>query len=74
MPSHGNISELKHVIINKYPSLEDVWFAVDGLKQTLEQIRNGRIQACFYNGWTHDHYFTNIFVFAPNGQIVAWLN
>jgi hypothetical protein len=26
---------------------------------------------CFYNGWTHDHYVTNIFVFAPNGQIIA---
>ena len=25
----------------------------------------------FYNGWTHDHYFGNLFVLAPNGTIIA---
>ena len=22
-----------------------------------------------YNGWTHDHYVTNLFLFAPHGTI-----
>jgi len=71
MPPLDDINEFKRVIIDKYPSLEDVWFVVDGLKLTLERPRHGRIQSCFYNGWTHDHYVTNVFVFAPNGQIIA---
>ena len=25
----------------------------------------------FYNGWTHDHYVGNVFVFAPSGVIIA---
>ncbi len=25
----------------------------------------------FNNGCTHDHYVTNIFLFTPNGQILA---
>ena len=51
--------------------MQDVWFVVDGLKLTLQRSRTGSIQACFYNGWTHDHYVTNIFVFAPSGLIFA---
>jgi hypothetical protein len=31
----------------------------------------GGIQACFYNGWMHDHYVTNNFVFSSSGLIVA---
>jgi hypothetical protein len=54
-----------------HPSLEDVWFAVDGLKSTLERPGKSRIQSTFYIGLAHDHYVTNIFVFSPNGQIVA---
>ncbi|KAG9414525.1 hypothetical protein AC1031_007932 [Aphanomyces cochlioides] len=25
----------------------------------------------FYNGWTHDHYVSNVFVFCPDGTIAA---
>ncbi|KAE8914944.1 hypothetical protein PF005_g7801 [Phytophthora fragariae] len=25
----------------------------------------------FYNGWTHDHYVSNVLGFAPNGKIIA---
>ncbi|KAE8966495.1 hypothetical protein PF010_g28358 [Phytophthora fragariae] len=25
----------------------------------------------FYNGWTHDHYVSNVFVFSPQGLIIA---
>ena len=71
MPPLGDIDEYKCVVVGMYPSLVDVWYVVDGLKLLLEQPRNGRIQSCFYNGWTHDHYVTNIFAFAPNGQIIA---
>ncbi len=71
MPPLGDINEYKRVIVDKYPSLEGVWFVVDGLKLMLEQARNGSIQSTVYKGWIDDHYVTNIFVFSSNGQIVA---
>ena len=43
MPPLGDIDEYKRVVVEMYPSLEDVWFVVDGLKLLLEQPRNGRI-------------------------------
>jgi hypothetical protein len=44
---------------------------MDGVKLLLETSGSYRIQECFYNGWTHDHYVSNIFVFCPSGVIVA---
>ncbi len=33
------------------------------------------MQERFYNGWTHDHYMTSVFVFCPNGTIlIAFFN
>ena len=29
------------------------------------------MQSQYYNGWKHDHYVTSVFVFAPDGKIVA---
>ena len=44
---------------------------VDGLKLYLQQAGNSVIQSCFYNGWKHDHFVTNIFAFALNGSIIT---
>ena len=49
---------------------ERVCFACDGLKLPLEQAGDCVIQNMFYNGWTYDHYVSNVFVFAPDGTIV----
>ena len=36
---------------------------------------NVSIQSRFYNGWTHDHYVTNLLGFTPAGTIsVACMN
>ena len=42
----------------------------DGLKLYLEQSGNYIIQNMFYNGWTHDHDVSNVFVFAPGGVVI----
>jgi hypothetical protein len=42
---------------------------MDGLKLYLQQSGNTEIQARFYNGWTHGHYVTSVFVFCPDGTI-----
>jgi hypothetical protein len=49
--------------------LRNVWAVADGLKLYLEQAGDVVIQNIFYNGWQHDHYVSNVLVFAPNGCI-----
>ncbi len=40
-----------------------------GLKLYIERPLDETIQFQYYNGWTHDHYITNVFVFTPDGTI-----
>ncbi len=42
---------------------------MDGPKLYLEGAPSFYVQWRFYNGWTHDHYVTSVFVFAPDGTI-----
>ena len=58
-----------------FPLLSNVWSTMDGLTLYLQQLGNTEIQACFYNGWTHGHYVTSVFVFCPDGTIpIAFFN
>jgi hypothetical protein len=59
------------VIKTKYPLLGDVYAMADGLKLRLEASWRSEIQNVFYNGWTHDHYVSCVFVFSPAGTIIA---
>ena len=52
---------------------EHVALALDGLKITVQKSRCDIRQNAFYNGWTSDHYILNVFVFAPDGRIVAMI-
>ena len=45
--------------------------AIDGVKFDVCKPGTNEKQSVFYNGWTHGHYISNVFVFAPNGTIVA---
>lgn len=71
MPSGPELEGLKLAISGKYSLLQNVFCVADGLKLHLEQSGDSVIQNMFYNGWTHDHYVGNVFVFAPNGVIIA---
>eukprot|EP00957_Ditylum_brightwellii_P130236 9934955-Ditylum_brightwellii.AAC.1 len=42
---------------------------MDGAKLYLQQAGDVKIQEHFYNGWRHDHYVTNVFMFTPDGII-----
>ena len=44
---------------------------MDGLKLTLQRPENERQQNNFYNGWTYEHYVTNLFLFSPDGKIIC---
>ena len=68
--SNEKIQEYKDAISDKYPHLKDVYCVADGVKLLLESTDNDLVQSMLYNGWTHDHYVTNLLVFAPDGTII----
>ena len=75
IPSNEEITSYKEAVGAIYPLLYDVWSTMDGLKLYLQQSGNTEIQARFYNGWTHGHYVTSVFVFCPDGTIpIAFFN
>ena len=69
-PSASCVQGWKDAFASMYPHLEDVYCVADGLKLLLESTDNDLVQSMFYNGWTHDHYVTNLLVFAPDGSII----
>ena len=69
IPSVDKIREYQASIAARHPSLEGVWCTMDGIKLYLEQSGDSTIQNMFYNGWTHDHYVSAVFVFCPDGTI-----
>jgi hypothetical protein len=70
LPSSEMIEKYKRSITEQYPSLQHVALFGDGLKVLLERAGDDITQNRYYNGWTHDHYVSNVFVFAPDGTIV----
>jgi hypothetical protein len=71
IPTDLEIRDFEVAIASKYPALTNCWGAMDGLKLRLERAGDQRIQNMFYNGWTHDHYVSNLFLFSPDGKIWA---
>ena len=69
LPTDEKIEEYKNAVRRLHPRLEDVFMTMDGLKLYLEQSPDSMIQNRFYNGWTHDHYVTNVLGFVPDGTI-----
>ena len=72
MPTDEEIPILQSAIQTKYKNLKNVYAMADGLKLYLEQSSDCTIQNMFYNGWTHDHYVSNVFVFSPAGVIISF--
>ena len=61
----------KEAIPAKYPDLDNVYLAVDRLELLQQKPGDDRVQNYYYNGWTSDHYVSNLFAFAPDGIIPA---
>lgn len=62
--------EFKNAMRPKYTALANVWCVADGLEPQLQQSGGFLLHYMFYNRWTHDHYFSNILVFAPDGVVI----
>jgi hypothetical protein len=71
VPTDLEIRNFEAAIAAKYPALTNCWGAMDDLKLRLERAGDQRVQNMFYNGWTHDHYVSNLFLFSPDGKIRA---
>lgn len=69
IPTDDRIREYMDAVAAKHPRLQGVWCTMDGLKLYLQQSPKTVIQNRFYNGWTHDHYVTNVLCFCPDGTI-----
>jgi hypothetical protein len=71
MPSTEKLQEYQRNIIAKYLALQDVYCFADGLKIGIQSTSNFVAPAIHYNGWTHGHYITNIFLFVPDGTLIG---
>jgi ankyrin repeat protein len=71
MPNDEELRSFRESIKSKYPSLKRVWGSMDGLKLLLERAGDCDTQNMFYNGWTHDHYVSCLFLFSPDGLVRA---
>ena len=71
MPNDIEIPQFQRLFESRHSELRDVYCVADGLKLLLQQSGDTVIQNRFYNGWKHEHYVSNVFVFAPTGKIIA---
>jgi hypothetical protein len=71
MPTIQQVRVFKEVIRGKYPSLVYCWGALDGVKIGIQKPSDDMKRTHFYNGWTHDHFVANLFLFTPDGHIWA---
>lgn len=69
MPTDEEIQDYIQAICSKYPSLQDVWGAMDGLKLYLQRAGGPTEENKYYNGWQHDHFVNSLFLFTPDGLI-----
>ena len=54
-------------IIEPHDHLFGAFGFIDGLKLPVEESSDQDIENAMYNRWLHDHYISNILVFAPDG-------
>ena len=65
---HGEIfNRFTCHIVERHEQLFGAFGFIDGLKLPVEEPSNQDMENAMYNGWLHDHYISNILVFAPDG-------
>jgi hypothetical protein len=69
MPDDDEIDSFVWAINENFPAIRNCWGAMDGLKLCAKKAGDYQIQNMFFNGWQHDHYISNLFLFSPDGKI-----
>ena len=70
LPSDEKVREFQASIRERHVYLNRVYCFADGLKLPFEACFGLLQQGMYYNGWTHGHYITNVFVFGADGTII----
>ena len=70
IPSKEKIKFYQEAIAARHSSLTNVYCFADGLKLPFQSCDDLNEQSMYYNGWTHGHYVTNLFVFGADGRII----
>jgi hypothetical protein len=68
-PSREEVLAYQQATVAKYPSFPEVLGTLDGLNLSIQSTKDDKVQSIFYNGWTHGHYVSNVFVFGMDGTI-----
>lgn len=69
-PNEADFQLYSDLISSKHPLLVGAFGFVDGLNLPVQTAANPTVENFTYNGWTCEHYISNIFAFAPNGRII----
>lgn len=68
LPTLNEFISYREAIERKYSMLSDGYCVTDVLKLHRERSGSSLMQKMFYNGYTHDHYVGNVFVFPQVGS------
>ena len=68
-PRGTQFEEFNELIICRHPLLTGAFGSMDGLNLPLRESTDVDFENSTYNGWLHGHFITNVFAFAPNGEL-----
>ncbi len=66
-PRGETFNDFTDRIVERHDRLFGAFGFIDGLKLPVEESSDQDIENSMYNGWLHDHFISNILVFAPDG-------
>jgi hypothetical protein len=67
-PTAAEFAENEQRITNRHSLLIGAVGSCDGLKLPVQVSSDTRIENATYNGWLHEHFISNVFVFNPIGK------
>jgi hypothetical protein len=67
-PDEAKVKEYEQLITAQHPLLDGAFGSIDGLNLPIEVPNDPDMENTTYNGWTHGHYSSQIFVFGPDGM------
>ncbi|QRV87752.1 DDE family endonuclease [Ceratobasidium sp. AG-Ba] len=70
-PSPDQMGEFSELIRRRHPSIHGAFGFMDGLNLPVGTSSDSQEEEATYNGWLHSHRVSNIFVFSPDGCVIA---
>ncbi|KAG9081179.1 hypothetical protein FRC06_005750, partial [Ceratobasidium sp. 370] len=70
-PTPVEMGEFSDLIKRRHPSICGAFGFMDGLNLPVGTSSDPQEEEATYNGWLHSHRISNIFVFSPDGCVIA---